>query len=222
MKKAVFLLWLVCVLTGCEVRVDTAGSYVVAGDTDNIIYTSDTSPEDCRLCGNTEDSMLLAYLGQKNLGIISLNTFEILALELNRYDENGKLIEENAGYMMMGGFESRENGFSAQFSQTPDRGYADITLTFNEDEVLDIDKVAGFLCADCLNEMMKYVFEDNDCYGVGVIDFSTKEIRLLEEQKIGFELGDWYIDCDLQEPIEKGNPLKMDFLIFYCPLRYPE
>ena len=37
-------------------------------------------------------------------------------------------------------------------------------------------------------------------------------------QCYGFGLGDFYIDCDLQD--RDGNRYRMNLSIFYCPIRY--
>ncbi len=54
--------------------------------------------------------------------------------------------------------------------------------------------------------------------GVGIIDLATKEICVFAENICGFTLGDFYLDCDLQD--KDVGQLRMDLLIFYCPIRY--
>ncbi len=97
-----------------------------------------------------------------------------------------------------------------------DRGYATGLLNFYDDERLDVDKAAAFLCADCLNQILPQ--EIDRYFGVGAIRLDTKEIRLFEKRVSGFSLGDFYLDCDLTE-LDDGSP-SMDLLIFYCPVRY--
>ena len=62
-------------------------------------FVSDLPQEDCYLCGNGSDPLTSLYWGEDNVGIINLNTFELLRIEINRYDDHGQLIEEVAGYM---------------------------------------------------------------------------------------------------------------------------
>ena len=57
-------------------------------------YHSDTLPEDCFFCGNGEKTFPSLYQGQKNLGIINLNTLELSPIIINRYDDFGMQIEE--------------------------------------------------------------------------------------------------------------------------------
>ena len=59
-------------------------------ETEEGLYISNTAPEKCYLCGTPEQSLLPFYEGQTNLGIISLNTFEFVPIEINRYDEYAK------------------------------------------------------------------------------------------------------------------------------------
>ncbi len=100
-----------------------------------------------------------------------------------------------------------------------DRGYATGSVDFLNDETLDADKAASFLCADCLNKILPK--EISQCFGVGVINLDTKEIRLFEENLCGFGLGDFHIDCDFKEQ-KNGDSRQMDLLVFYCPIRYEQ
>ncbi len=118
--------------------------------------------------------------------------------------------------MSFGGGGSQNGGFSATMMLEYDRGYATGLLHFYDDERLDVDKAATFLCADCLNQILSQ--EIDRCFGVGAIHLDTKEIRLFEECFRGFSLEDFYFDCNLTE-LDDGSH-SMDLLIFYCPVRY--
>lgn len=161
--------------------------------------------------------MIPSYWGQNNIALISLNTFDIKPIEINRYDRlTRQLIEEYAGTVSLGGGGSIDGGFSANLLLDYDRGYASGSINFYDDAVLDASKTAAFLCADCLNELLPQKIDR--CFGVGAIDLSTKEIRIFEESLGGFGLGDFYIDCDLND--QKNDSRQMSILIFYCPIRY--
>ena len=56
------------------------------------------------------------------------------------------------------------------------------------------------------------------CFGVGVINLGTKEIRLFEENLIGFGVGDFHIEWYPQE--QSPDSSKVHLTIFYCPIRY--
>lgn len=184
-----------------------------------IVYSSEVLSEDCFLCGNgmSEDSIPF-YWGQENIALISLNTFEMKPIEINRYDIDGKMIEEAIGAVSFGGGASKDGGFSATVLLDYDRGYATGSMEFHDDKTLDIDKAVTFLCAECLNEILPQDIEQ--CFGVGVISLATKEIHIFEQCVTGFGLGDFYIDCDLKEP-SRGS-CQMSLFIVYCPIRYEE
>ncbi len=210
----ILLLLVILILAGCGADQDSTTSAEAP-------YTSDTSAEACYLCGGgIEDLLPSFYWGQNNLALISLNTFEIRPIEINRYDRlTRRMIEEYAGAVSFGGGGSTDGGFSANLLLEYDRGYADGSVNFLSDEALDVDKAASFLCTDCLNKILPR--EIDQCFGVGLIHLDTKEIRLFEKRFVGFGLGDFHIDCDLMEQ-KKGDSARMDLLIFYCPIRYPE
>lgn len=170
------------------------------------------------MCGGGIEDLMPFCWGQDNLAIISLNTFEIQPIEINRYDRlTGQMIEEYAGTISLGGGRSTNNGFAVSVLLDYDRGYATGTLDFYDDRDLDIEKAATFLCADCLNQILPK--EIKRCFGVGVINLNTKEIQMFEEQLDGFTFGDLYVDCNLNGQGRSSN--QMDILIFYCPVRYP-
>lgn len=184
---------------------------------EKIVYRSEVSAEDCCSCGNgIIEDMIPFYWGQNNIALISLNTFEIKPIEINRYDIDGQMIEEAIGAASLGGGASKDGGFSATVLLDYDRGYATGSMEFHDDKTLDIDKAVTFLCAECLNEILPQDIEQ--CFGVGVISLATKEIHIFEQCVTGFGLGDFYIDCDLEEP--SRSLCKMSLFIVYCPIRY--
>ena len=98
----------------------------------------------------------------------------------------------------------------------PDSGYATGQISFGEDEVLDIEKTATFLCQDCLDAVLSEIHEKG--YGVGVINFATREIHAFEQNFTGFGLGDYYIHiCDWDERNETEDTQEIDVLVFYHP-----
>lgn len=185
---------------------------------DEIIYTSETPPEDCVLCGDGTKMFLSPYWGQNNVGIVSLNTFEGIPLEINRYAIDGTLIEENTGYMTMQGFQAREDSFRCSASIHVDRGYATCSLNLYQDETLDPEQAASYLCENCLNEVMEDYAKDG--VGVGLIHFETKELCVLGERYIGFGMDDFYISCTFPEKRTEDGSRTIRLVVFYAPLRY--
>ena len=223
------LLTLILFLSGCDMP-QSAGSGVPQSAAPDIsqsadsngaslsespAYHSDTSPEDCFLCGAGMENQMPPQWGQNNIALISLNTFEVRPVEINRYDGE-QLIEEFAGYASIVGGQGSEGGFWTGLSVSPDRGYATGPICFYDDAVLDISRMAEFLCENCLNEILP--LHPERCFGVGAVNLATKDMRIFAEGLGGFTLGDFYIDCDLKD--KDGEPPCMDLVIFYCPVRY--
>ena len=163
---------------------------------------------DCFLCGAGA-----GYFGQNNVGIVSLNTFAVMPVEINRYDHRGQLIEENTGAMQMRYFQNGENGMTASVMLEPDRGIAHVSITPNGDATLDLTNAAGHLCCDCLGDLASQFH--GSVNGVGVVNFSTQRLYVLQESVSSFGAGDYYVHCDRNT--ENGQ---ISVLITYNPLRY--
>lgn len=200
------LMLLLLILPGCEGGRDVPAEVL-----------SGVSSQDCYLCGGAIEDRIPFYWGQNNLALISLNTFDIQPVEINRYGRlTGQLIEESTGTVSFGGVGGGNGGFSASLLLDCDRGYADGSIYFHDDAVLDTDRAATLLCADHLNELLPRRTER--CFGVGVMDLSTGQIRILEDHLDHFTLGDFFIGCDWHG--RKDHPREIDILFFYCPVRY--
>lgn len=187
-----------------------------------IRYESDTLKTECKLCNGGKDTLLEIYFGQENIGIISLNSFEVNYMEMNPYDDDGNLLTKTDSYGSTQRCSHGKNEFSTYISENIDRGFASGSITLRGDENMDLKKAASFLCEDCLNEIMKSCWKEENTYGVGVINFKTKEIRLLEPQVRAFTIGDFYFTygTEKQESQDEEESKKIEFLTFYCPGRY--
>lgn len=209
MKRIITLVCLIALLlTACATKPNTSD------EPEQV--RSNVSAKDCYLCGNGLKDF--PYWGQNNVGIISLNTFEIMPVEINRYDDNGAWIMDEAGYMGSRSFQDEENGFYAHVFEFTDSGQASGSVGLNEDEVLDTEKAATFLCQDCLDAVLSDQYHPST--GMGVINFATRELCMLEEHMGGVSIGDYYIDCDWLEPDLRDEYRGVDIQIFFS-LRYP-
>ena len=223
MKKFItVLLCILLTLTGCSAissDAETEPSLVIENSEDKEIeYTSKIKKEDCALCGKQEGSQLPIYKGQNNLGIICINTFDLSPIQINRYDDYGNYIQEEAGYTSVTHNSFGENSMTTSVSPNSDRGYADAYVSFSKDEQVDKDAVENLLCSDCLNAIFDETW--GEPYGVGVINFETLEVRLFEPNVTAFTFGDYYIDIDRREKKDEADQTELDLLIFYCPPRY--
>lgn len=222
MKKLIILL--LCVLTilsGCSKTEtpDTNGqTHYSPEEKEEIVYTSKITKEECYLCSKAGKTLLPAYAGQNNVGIICINNFDMSPVTINRYDDHGNLIEEEAGYMSMTHNSFGEDGISTSVSANPDRGYADVHVYLKSNDAVNKKSVESMLCQDCLTTIMDEAWDEP--YGIGVINFETLEVRLFEEKITAFTFGDYYIDIDRRENKDNPEEIELDLLIFYCPPRY--
>lgn len=211
-----FLLAALLLLVGCE-----KNEHAAAGDDGqkSVTCISKVSSEDCYLCGDPTNSPLHPYWGQNNIGIVSLNTFDVMPVEINRYDIEGNLLEERTGSLGSRSFRQQEGGFSAHMMEDVDYGYADGSVSLFGDESLDVEQTGSFLCEDCLNVLMSGIHKTG--FGVGLVNFETRELVAFEENTVGFGMGDFRISCSFSAPDKSAATRKIDLLIFYAPLRYP-
>lgn len=149
------------------------------------------------------------YWGEDNVGIINLNSFEFVRLEINRYDGKN-LIEEPAGYMQSGGLTGDD--CYVYCMTDPDRGYAHVQITGTQNPI-DATKIQSQLCQSCLDAV-----NDACIWGkpseYGVVNFADKTIRPLVKEITWFTFGNYGIECNFKDD---GD---IDLLVVYCPPRY--
>ena len=80
-------------LTACS---SNATNTVSTEEYKHIPYVSSIEQTDCLLCGEQTNLPMSSYWGEDNVGIVNLNTFDVLRIEINRYDDKGDLIEKAA------------------------------------------------------------------------------------------------------------------------------
>ena len=171
-------------------------------------YVSTITTEECFLCSESKGTSTGLYWGEDNVGLLNLNTFEVLRIEINRY-ENGKLVEKQAGFMQTTGM----NSGSVFATTDPDRGYSHVRIS-GDNSAIDAASIQSRLCQACLDEINGMYFGDYPPEAYAIVNFSDKTLRPLIQSTTFFSSGNSGIDCDFEED---GN---IDLLIFYCPPRY--
>lgn len=169
---------------------------------------AEVGAEECFWCGLEKEGV---SEGPENVAFISLNTFEIAYVEIHRYDDLGHRVEEPTGGTQVRLERGGEEGFSAFIFENTDRGFAEGTITLNQDAVLDMAKAAKYLCTECLAQLYELGGEEKLC-GMGIIDFGAGILKPFAQDVGSFGLGDFYVFCDFREGKEMG------FLVFYCPV----
>lgn len=198
----------VLLLTGCSSDNQSA-AYLK--EYEHIPYVSTIEQTDCFLCEEPEGSLANLHWGEDNVGIINLNTFEFVRLEINRYDNHGNLIEEKAGYMQSGGFSGDDTWVHSMTD--PDRGYSHVQITGTKYQI-DADAIQGHLCQTCLDTINDLYFGDFAPSEYAVISFADRTIRPFIQNTTWFTFGNYGIECDFEDD---GD---IDLLVYYCPSRY--
>lgn len=171
-------------------------------------YISTISTEDCFVCG--EDAPRQMYWGEDNVGILCLHTFQVLRLEINRY-QGGELIQEPAGILQRQSMQC--HGSYVHATVEPDRGYAHIQIQ-GQHKTVDAAAIQSHLCQICLDKINDLYFGGYPPMAYAVVNFSDKTIRPMIRQTTFFTAGNYGVDCDYKED---GD---LDLLIFYCPPRF--
>lgn len=178
---------------------------------EHIDYVSNITQEECFVCGDS--SAAAYYWGEDNVGIVNLNTFELLHLEINRYDDHRELIEEPAGYMSSGGLIDNEAESYVHAYCFPDNAYADVQLS-GVQYAVDRDAVQNHLCQTCLDSINNLWFTDQPPAEFAIISFEDRTIQPLLNAHPWFSAGNFGIDCQFEEA---G---KIDLLVHYIASRY--
>ena len=180
---------------------------------EHIDYVSAIAQDECFVCGNSTKDPVSLHWGEDNVGIVNLNTFEMMRLEINRYGDHGELIEEPAGYMSSSGLIDKEADTYAHAYCFPDNAYASVQIT-GVQYAIDRDSVQNRLCQNCLNSINDLWFTDQPLAEYAVICFEDRTIQPLLNAHPWFAAGNFGIDCEFKE---NGA---IDLLIHYCPNRY--
>ena len=194
-------------LTGCttENPVATEKSY------EHVQFTTSIEKEKCALCGDHPDVHWSWYMGQDNVAIVDVNTFDYCYIEINRYNPDGSQITEPAGYMKMSGGEVGKHKVSGMVD--PDRGMARLSGTLSG-EPIDESVIESFLCQECLDEFSSHYFEHDKVYSLAIFNFATKTLRPLNESCSWYAADSYSIDCHFEDD------RKIELTIFYCPPRF--
>lgn len=182
-------------------------------DYEHIDYVSTITEAECYVCSDSGDYTVSAYWGENNVGIVNLNTFELMRLEINRYGDSGELIEEPAGVMLSCGIMDEEAESYAHAYCFPDNAYASIQIT-GVQYAIDRELVQSRLCQNCLDSINDLWFTDQPPAEYAVISFENRTVQPLLNAHPWFAAGNFGIDCEFKE---NGA---IDLLIHYCLNRY--
>ena len=199
----------VLMLTGCSAEKSEAKKKTY----EHVQFSSKITAENCAICGEHPDVHWSWYMGQDNIAIVDVNTFDFSYIEINRYNPDGSPITEAAGYMKMAGGEIGKHRISGMVD--PDRGMARLNGTLSSDPI-DASAIESFLCQACLDEFASHYFEHDTVYCLAVFNFAEKTLRPMVESCPWYAADNYSVDCHYEDD---G---KIDITIYYCPPRFSE
>lgn len=74
----------------------------------------------------------------------------MMYIEINRYDDNGELVQEPSGVLVLDRLKCEESWMHSMTD--PDRGYSHIDIS-NITREIDVVNLKSHLCKDCLDEI---------------------------------------------------------------------
>jgi len=176
-------------------------------------YISNITNENCFMCSDIAQSIASLHWSEDNIGIVDLNSFELLYLEINRYNDCGELINEPAGYMESCSLVNGDKKTYVHTTVFPDNAYAQVQIT-GVKCVIDRDFIQNKLCQSCLDAINDLWYNGRPPVEYAVISFAERTIRPLISSYPWFSAGNFGLDCAFNED---GT---IDILVHYCPNRY--
>lgn len=182
--------------------------------------------EECRLCGSVEGSIRSMFRDYEDLGILCINEWHVLDMQVRNHDENGKLTGP-LGYMNATSGSLGEGKYTYSCRPNSDRGISEATVYYGNvyygNEVLDVKKVQKHLCQSCLDKVLEVMTvyapgeESAQPRDLCLVDFQTLELYSLQGDRSSYFAGDYYVQVDDSKEEELG------ILAIYAPvLEYGE
>ena len=159
-------------------------------------FVSTIDTETCCLCKESPQAIGHFYRGLENVGILNLNTLDLLYIEINRYDDEKQPITTHAGYVQHGGIGDGESFANAMIS--PDDGYAKVTITGLE-YAINRKHLQKNFCQDCLDEINEIRLTETAPAEYAILDFSENTIYPLSASYPWFSVRNYGINCEFNE-----------------------
>ena len=137
---------------------------------------------------------------------LNLNTFELLHLSINPYDENGVMMQQPVGAMYSAGISN-----ACAFIH-PDSAFADVKISDVKYQI-DRNAVENHLCQACLDSINCLHFTTQPLAEFAVISYEERTMQPLLDDRPWFSAGNFGINCEFRENGE------IDLLIHYIAYR---
>ena len=171
---------------------------------EHIDFISAISTENCFVCSGQG-----AYWGEDNVGIVNLNTFELLHVAINCYGNHGERVREPAGFMQKSSLIDQNNNLFVHAIIFPDEAFAMVEMS-GVTYSIDRDSVQKHLCQNCLDSINSMWFITRPPAELAVVSFDERTIQPLLNTSPWFLDGNYGIDCEFEEDGE------VDLLIHYA------
>lgn len=163
-------------------------------DQERISFVSSIDTQNCFVCGEHTDPLTAHYCNEDNIGILNLNTFEMMYIEINRYNDNGDLIQEPTGVLVSDCLKCEDSWLHSMTD--PDRGYSYIDIS-NITRQIDTVNLQSRLCQDCLDAINSDCFFDSQPSEYAVISFAEKRIRAINESLRWYSIGNYSVHTEV-------------------------
>jgi len=169
------------------------------------------SKEECVLC----NGIGAEHLGEDNLGILFLESGELVYVGINRYDSNGQPVDKAAGFMSIDTMHTKD-GSKTALTVNSDRGYARAGITQASDKGFYRKGSVWQVCSDCVGVEGKD-FDALNAYGIAIISFQDGEVTIPDKKVRGFLQGNYYVSLSTYE--EENGETTLEVVMLYCPER---
>ena len=171
---------------------------------EHIDFISTITSEACFVCNDQGP-----HWGEDNVGIVDLNTFELLHLPINRYGDHGELIEKPAGVMQRSSWVDQETERYVHAAVFPDNAFASVEMS-GVQYATDRDSIQSHLCQNCLDSINSMWFTTQPPAEYAIVSFEERTIQPLLNSHPWFASGKYGIDCEFKQDGE------IDLLIHYA------
>lgn len=173
--------------------------------------------KECYLCGENEKGLMGYYKKFDDLGIICINTWYILDLQVRNRDDAGNLTGPR-GYINQTWTGTGEGNCFFNLSPDGDRGIVDVSVEYGENSRFDISSARKKLCQDCLDKVrvsMEYCGKVDSSelpHDICLLDFQTLELYSVQRhQEFSYYIRDYYVQIDNKEE-------RLDMQVIYAPI----
>lgn len=177
-------------------------------------HHSEIDQDDCIICKNRN-----LYKNENNMSIIFLNNGTGNRIDINRYDDRGRLIERKDTYSQMTMGPAYGENMGIHINMNRDRGYAYVEIQLGEDAMLDAEKTYENCCDQCIEQMKNDYYQEQP-YDILVLNHLTGDIKLITKTLKSFTMGDYFISCEKRTKEGEKEISEIELLIFFCPVRY--